>query len=359
MVRTLMAAAGLVLWLCLASVEYTLLSLYFGPTVQVLLEVAGHIRMKIADLLTSSALSFLRPVVYAALDETIVVLASLTLATQLLATTLMIGIRTLVRYAVDSQMMALRALGSGLLVFGRYAIGATTPARPLDGDTVRLRLQNISIAQYYVLNGAIKGGVLAIAGNVAFAIVREDIQRDLLICKGFVFIGSFMLIIATYVTWTRGEMFSAGRYNILDYVLPMLMGLAEFGLFLSIAPRTTETWNILVWYAVVSFHALMGVSIIVNRLCQTISADYEDDLQDIAMKYRAWLWRDLKGATALTVASGLVVVLISTGYISAEKAECYLPWLIFGLGFLIVGQALSDLEGATDVLRVQKSQPLL
>ena len=175
-------------------------------------------------------------------------------------------------------------------------------------------------------------GVAFAAGSIVLIRIIEDWQ--LYWPRLFPLLSSFLLILMTHVTWSRGALLTNSRANILDSVLPMLMGVLEFLLFAILLPsvREPDLWRW--WFFIVAVHSLIAVFIITNRISLTvISEDFEIELDEMANALVKWMNGAQKGAIAVTFLAtmfGLVTLLFLPKYTS-ELINVVVVWLMVAI----------------------------
>ncbi|PYS21262.1 MAG: hypothetical protein DMF72_18030 [Acidobacteria bacterium] len=147
----------------------------------------------------------------------------------------------------------------------------------------------------------------------------------------------------TLTTWGRGVLLTNSRANVLDTLLPTLMGIVEFGLFAVLYPRKgldgkdirwangTEPWHL--WPFANALHALLAVFLVLNRIYNTDPIkDFEPRLQPLASQYMDWMRGDWKGAL------GTAIVITILGYFTLPLARkksrwylafCFLPVVVY------------------------------
>lgn len=167
--------------------------------------------------------------------------------------------------------------------------------RPLLLSTVAERTENYCRDNYLFLGSVIKGVALAaatVAGLKLFAHPVENWPQIVL------FFSSLLAIIVSYVTWSRGVLLTNARANLLDTLLPLWMGIMEFGLFgiLMPDPENSTAWRW--WFFIFFLHTLGAVGLVANRLRNTkVEEDFHPDLWPLAKEYLKWMRANLKGAS--------------------------------------------------------------
>jgi hypothetical protein len=120
---------------------------------------------------------------------------------------------------------------------------------------------------------------------------------------------SFSLV--TLGTWSRGAMLTNGHTNAFDNLLPFVMGVIEYAMFIIISPRIAPGFLWHWWYLFFFFHAALAVALISNRILQTcVMRDFVTRLQPLGDKYIKWLKGDRLGAAS--VAAVALVIFITT-----------------------------------------------
>jgi hypothetical protein len=177
-------------------------------------------------------------------------------------------------------------------------------AIPIDAKIVRERLRDYSRDNYLLLANVIKGVVLGTATFTAIGIINELFVNPGNAWPRVIPFGSSVLAaFVTYMTWGRGILLTNARSNSRDSVLPLLMGGVEVSLFAVLKPvaETHDLWHW--WLLVFALHTGIAVFLVRNRLRQTHSDDFAEDLQELFLEYKAWMQADWKGARIATIIS--------------------------------------------------------
>lgn len=136
-------------------------------------------------------------------------------------------------------------------------------------------------------------------------------------------LATLIACLVTITTWGRGLVLTNSRADLLDTVLPMLMGIAEVCMFTILSPRlllrhepqethgqklpedSFRLW--IYWFVFSTIHTFLAVILVGNRISQTnVAEDFCKELKPLAEEYITWMWSDLIGAlfgTALSAAS--------------------------------------------------------
>jgi hypothetical protein len=177
--------------------------------------------------------------------------------------------------------------------------------RSLEGDGRELRLQDIRdrLRQHVYLHYLsyaffIKGAILVIAGISIFLIfIRTDLPNQ--IEREALWFASFSFSLVTLATWSRGAPFANWHANILDFVLPIAMGISESLLYFVLTPTKElphDLWN--TWYAIFFVHSALAAVLVWNRRHQARLKEYEQrsDLIKVVKRYQRWLFSDMCGS---------------------------------------------------------------
>jgi len=173
--------------------------------------------------------------------------------------------------------------------------------RALGNDEIGRRLHEYARNNYVFLGNVTKGVALAIATSILLQIL-SDFQSEWV--RATLWLTSFLGILVTYMTWDIGSLLSNSRANILDSLLPLLMGMVEFLLFGILIKSDNKELTLLWfnWFGCLGLHALFGAIIIHNRISVT---NFSDDFVDITLArlYHAWLKQCRIGASCLSIAA--------------------------------------------------------
>lgn len=175
---------------------------------------------------------------------------------------------------------------------------------------------------------------------------------------------SLLATMVTLTTWGRGVLLTNSKANVWDSVLPMLMGIVEFGLFAVLAPRyfgseeedlgkdhvkewlgkkfprlrdrsksfreNFHAWHL--WFFLLALHTLLAVFLVKNRIANTdILNDFEPKLCCLATKLKGWIDDDKFGAIMATIfstISGVLMVWFIQKYKSAERDKKRRLWAV-------------------------------
>jgi len=171
--------------------------------------------------------------------------------------------------------------------------------KALTNDEVRTRLHDYARDNYLFLSNVTKGVVLAIATSILLQIL-SDFQSEWVRITPW--LTSFAGILVTYMTWGIGSLLSNSRANMLDTLLPLLMGMAEFLLFgiLLKYDKSDLAALWLNWFGCLALHALTGAVILHNRIRVTdFCRDFEDST--LSKIYELWLRRSRIGASCVSL----------------------------------------------------------
>ena len=145
------------------------------------------------------------------------------------------------------------------------------------------------------------------AGTLVLLEIFIDIRKNWrLLLPWF---ASLMATMVTLMTWGRGILLTNSKADLLDSILPTLMGITEVCLFSILSPRLNrvdpnpdlnkrvsfEPWHW--WLLVLAIHALLAVFLVWNRISLTdIVNDFDLQLQPLAKEYMQWMHDDRFGA---------------------------------------------------------------
>lgn len=165
---------------------------------------------------------------------------------------------------------------------------------------VRERLQSYTRDSYVYLYGLVKGIALAAATYAILAVLDsgERIPEKLVL-----WVASGGAVLVSHVTASAGALLSSHRFNFLDTLLPVLVGLIEFLLFGILAPPGDhpDWWQH--WYLLFAIHALVAAGLVTNRFYLTdVEAEFDPDLRDLATAYIHWLRGNVIGAVLVGLA---------------------------------------------------------
>jgi membrane protein insertase Oxa1/YidC/SpoIIIJ len=152
----------------------------------------------------------------------------------------------------------------------------------------------------YLYIGSFMRSVALAAGSI---IILEILAGELL-SRFILWFASFLAMMTSYTTWSRGILLTNSRANLWDIVFPLLMGIDEFCLFAILSPKyfLVDSINPLIWrwwLIVVGFHLLLAVGLVHNRIRNSsLLNDFEPEMQKLATEYHLWIRKDRKAAAA-------------------------------------------------------------
>jgi len=184
--------------------------------------------------------------------------------------------------------------------------------QPLDRNEVQQRLHNFP-RDTYLFIGAINKGIALTLASVAILPMLFNLGE-----YGYrlgPWLGSMMALLVAHVTWSRGVVLTNARTNLLDTILPLVMGLFEIALFAvliddpnKVVPDTA--WH--QWFLVSGCHGICASFLVWNRMRNTvIDRDFDKprskedptkfqppphDLQPLGVRYMEWMRLDRMGA---------------------------------------------------------------
>jgi hypothetical protein len=180
---------------------------------------------------------------------------------------------------------------------------------PITAEDVSSRLLNFPHDRYLYIGGFMRSVALAAGTLVLLKIVLDFKKYGPRLLP---WIASLLATLVTLMTWGRGVLLTNSRANMLDAIIPTLMGVTEFCLFAILLPReqlidqkpgtdnNMEPWYR--WFLVLATHTLLAVFLVLNRIFQTnVQNDFEQTLHPLAKEYIGWMWGDIIGAAVSTV----------------------------------------------------------
>lgn len=181
------------------------------------------------------------------------------------------------------------------------------------------RLGQFPHDRYLYIGGFMRSVALAAGTFVLLEIVLNYKKYRLRLLP---WIAALLATMITLTTWGRGVLLTNSRANLLDAVLPTLMGIVEFCLFAILAPRLNknghdtvlgkgvEPWHL--WPFFNATHVGLAVLLVSNRIWNTDPvADYVPELQPLAREYMEWMRGDRIGAgitTLILIIVGLITL---------------------------------------------------
>ena len=171
----------------------------------------------------------------------------------------------------------------------------------LDSTELQTRAKSYARDNYVFIYAVMKGASVANAALTVGVILA--VQKTIFSPRIAFWIVSFAAVLLTHVTTFRGILFAGHRVNAFDSVLPFLLAIVEFLLFLILLPPislfqpdgTPDTlWNN--WYLILGLHALTASAIVMNRAAQVEKQDFDDELHPLVDHYRKWMRRDIRGS---------------------------------------------------------------
>lgn len=192
---------------------------------------------------------------------------------------------------------------------------------------VAKRLNNYLLDNYLYIGSFMKSVVFAMSTYVLFQIV---IQIDNNWPRLLPWLVSLLATLVTHMTWGRGILLTNSRGNVWDSVFPLLMGIAEFGLFFILSPveKQPNLWQW--WFFVLAIHAFLAVGLVHNRIGNTQSEDFSDDLQDLAREYQTWMFEGRKGALIATVLAAFL------GWFTVSALPCLVDGIWYAISYWIL-----------------------
>lgn len=171
---------------------------------------------------------------------------------------------------------------------------------PLSSAELQIRVTSYTYISYSNFAYLIKSGVFAVASLTLIKILAPDESWRLVRISFWAASSGFALV--SLVTWNRGSMLSNGRANASDSLLPLLMGIVEYGMFIVLLPRKVPGIQWEWWYAFLAAHGFLAMVLVWNRIAQTnVARDFDDDLAQLGRDYVGWIQRDRMGAAAVGI----------------------------------------------------------
>lgn len=177
----------------------------------------------------------------------------------------------------------------------------------LDRKTVEERLRNFTANNYSSIYGILKNVALAIAALVLTTFLQD---RATLVPRFSFWAATIAFLTVTHLTAARGVLLANFRYNWLDFMIPLSMGMVECLLFYILMPNSARPQLWLDWYFLAALHMFLAVILVINRLKLTRVEDFAEDLQPLIIRFTSWLRGDAKGAgicCVITIIIGLVM----------------------------------------------------
>lgn len=176
--------------------------------------------------------------------------------------------------------------------------------RSITQNEVAERLHNYSRDNYLFIGATIKAIAL---GAATFVVIPILIDFNNCWPKFVLWFVSLMSINVSYVTWGRGLLLTNSRSNLLDHILPAVMGIFEFALFGvlddKLNEKTPTLWHW--WFLVISLQCLIASWLVWNRINLFKKDDFDQPLKSLAKRFQRWLEEDRRGATLIGLISAI------------------------------------------------------
>lgn len=198
----------------------------------------------------------------------------------------------------------------------------------LDASMVAERLRDYTPSNYLYLYGLMKGVALATAAFVCLTFLDD---RTTLFPRLVLWFASIGVVLITHTTAARGVLLASHRYNVLDTIFPLAMGVVETMLFAILQPSEK---NPLIWHhwaLLFTIHAMLAVGIIQNRLRLTVFEDFHESLHPLAADLRSWLYKDRTGGASCEAAFFGLWLLTA---VWQGPRELFGSWVDIVIGFL-------------------------
>lgn len=194
---------------------------------------------------------------------------------------------------------------------------------------------------YTTLQALMKGAELLFAANATVVLLAGTLpNRDQ---RLMFLVVSCLFSLVTLTTWTRGATISGPRLNLLDFIVPMALGVAEISLFLIVAPfHGSPLVPIQFWYAAFAVHAALAMLLVFNRSSQTPYQDFADDLRAKARLMARWMRKDIRGILIPLALGcvGFVSHLAFRGALAGAVVDAVLATVLSIGAVLVIRQAL-------------------
>ena len=164
--------------------------------------------------------------------------------------------------------------------------------KPID---IQTRIKNYPGDNYLFIGGLFKSMAL---GAACYSGINIMINIHLYWPSIYPWFASFAAMMVSYVTWGRGILLTNSRSNLLDSILPFLMGWIEVGLFIVLYHEDNQVYTEMhqFWMLLFALHSLIAFILVTNRICNTkINDDFHPSLIELASKYVGWMKSDCKG----------------------------------------------------------------
>jgi hypothetical protein len=189
----------------------------------------------------------------------------------------------------------------------------------LTPDEIAARLKSFPHDQYLYVGGFMRSIALA-AGTIVLLEIFGNWRKYRWLL--FPWIATLLACLVTITTWGRGVLLANSPANILDAVLPMLIGIVEVCMFTILSPRIllqresdTTSDGVLpprsfrhwaYWFVFSAMHAFLAVFLVWNRMSLThVDLDFSADLRSLGLEYVGWMKGDVIGASVGTVLSAV------------------------------------------------------
>lgn len=137
----------------------------------------------------------------------------------------------------------------------------------LNVSTVADRLRDYTASNYTYLYSLTKGVALATAAFV-FLTLLDDPSTEL--PRLVLWLASIGAVLITHMTAARGILLTSYRYNALDTIFPLAIGVVETMLFAILQPTAKHPLIWHHWSLLFAIHAFFAVGIVQNRLQLTL-----------------------------------------------------------------------------------------
>lgn len=199
----------------------------------------------------------------------------------------------------------------------------------LDKETLAGRLRDFAPDSYVYIYGIMKGIAIGVG-----AVVVLTFPLDLRSASHFaLWIAAFSAVLVTHTTAARGILLARYRYNLLDTVVPLIIGTLECLLFAVLQWDEIDPDRWRCWYLLIALHALGAFTLLTNRLALTKTGDVDNDLHELIACCRRWFRVDKWCALAFSL------VFVAVWYFEIpEKSATIVPrcWVDVAFAAIVV-----------------------
>lgn len=188
-------------------------------------------------------------------------------------------------------------------------------------EDVRARVKG-QVPDVYVQFATLTKGGSVVAAAIVLMDVFRDLPVSLLADRLFYFSVSVLFAMVPLITYRRGVIMATTVLSIQDYTWPMLMGIAEIVMFISLSGDLGDRGILgaggletdfdfrALWFGMVFTTAVCAAFLILSRLRADLIQSYDQGMTDVVNKYRKWIKKDMIGAIVVASVSGTALVLL-------------------------------------------------